>query len=75
MHEALQGFAGRMQSLLIFWPVFDLAHAKRYPEYDRVALGFGVLLFILDNMLMGRSECDHRDIARFLRLVIHDNYN
>lgn len=75
MHEALQGFAGRMQSLLIFRPLFELAQAKRYPEYDRVALGFGVLLFILNNMLMGRNECEHRDVAKFLRQIIQDNYN
>ncbi|MEW6662311.1 MAG: hypothetical protein ACOY9Y_15180 [Bacillota bacterium] len=74
MHEALAGFGDRMRSLAVFYPVFNLQQARKYPEYDRVALGFGVLLFILESMLLGRSGCEHRDVGRFLRQVVEETY-
>ncbi|NPV26741.1 MAG: hypothetical protein HPY81_04600 [Firmicutes bacterium] len=74
MDEVLFGFGERMKNIAIFQPLFALQNSRKYSEYDCVALGFAVLLFILENMLTGKEACDHQRIGQFLRQVIEANY-
>jgi hypothetical protein len=74
MRDALTGFRERMKNLAGFWPLFRLRELRKYQEYDLLALGLGVLLLILEHMLIGRVECDHADVARFLRLTIQESH-
>lgn len=74
MGEELRGFAGRIQNIALFQPLFALNNNRKYNQYDALSLGFGVLLLILENMLIGRNYCEHEDIARFLRRVVADVY-
>ena len=75
MGEELSGFAGRIQNVALFQPLFDLQRSRKYPEYDALAIGFGILLFTLENMLIGRDHCDHQDLASYVRLMIAESYN
>lgn len=74
MKSILTGFSERMKNFAIFQPLFDLSNSRKYSEYDPVALGFAILLLILENMLIGREPCDHQRIGHFLRRVVEDNY-
>ena len=74
MHECLRDFSSRIKALAIFYPLCRLEGIRKYPEYDLISLGLAVLLYILDNMLMGRSECDHNDVGRFLQNLVRSNY-
>ncbi|PWK13459.1 hypothetical protein [Tumebacillus permanentifrigoris] len=74
MRDALTGFRDRMKNMAGFWPLFRLRELRKYQEFDLLALGLGVLLLILEHMLIGRVECDHADVARFLRIAIQDAY-
>jgi hypothetical protein len=74
VHDALTGFRDRMKNIAGFWPLFRLRELRKYQEFDLLALGLGVLLLILEHMLIGRVECDHADVARFLREGIHEAY-
>lgn len=74
MSAALKGFAQRMKALAIYYPLYDLRNGRKYERFDQVALGFGVLLFILDNMLIGSEYCDQTSIAHFLKSVVEENY-
>lgn len=55
--------------------VKKLANLQKYEEYDMVSIGSGVMLFILENMLIGREECDIDEIAGFLQEVIYHSYS
>lgn len=74
MGDELRGFAGRIQNVAIFQPLFDLQRSRKYPEYDSLAIGFGILLFTLENMLIGRDHCDHQEIARYVRQMMAESY-
>lgn len=75
MGEELRGFAGRIQNVALFQPLFDLQRSRKYPEFDSLAIGFGIMLFTLENMLIGRDHCDHQDLASYVRLMIAESYN
>ena len=75
MHECLRDFSARVKSMSVFEPLWQLKSVRKYPEYDLVSLGLAVLLYILDNMLMGRSECDHIGISKFLMELVRGHYN
>lgn len=74
MRSALKGFAQRMKALSIYYPIYDLRNGRKYDRFDQVALGFAVLLHILDNMLIGAEYCDQNSIAVFLKGVVEENY-
>jgi hypothetical protein len=75
VHECLRDFSARVKSLSVFEPIWQLKGLRKYQEYDLVSLGLAVLLYILDSMLMGRSECDHEGISKFLLEVMRCHYN
>ncbi|GAB6172192.1 hypothetical protein JCM15765_16700 [Paradesulfitobacterium aromaticivorans] len=75
MGEELRGFAERIQNIALFHPLFALNNNRKYNQYDSLAIGFGIMLLILENMLIGRNYCDHEDVARFLRRVAADAYD
>lgn len=75
MGEELRGFAGRIQNIALFQPLFALNNNRKYNQYDALSLGFGILLLILENMLIGRNYCEHEDVARFLRRVVAEVYD
>ena len=73
--ECLKDFNERMKNLAPFIHLSKkLGGAQKYENFDMVSIGFGVLLFILENMLIGREECSIDDIAGFLQMVIKDSY-
>ena len=75
MYECIQDFAERMKTLAMFTPFYRLESVRKYPRYHLVSLGMGVLLYVLDHMLMGKSRyCDHQDIAVFLQRLVKMNY-
>ena len=75
MGDELKGFAGRIQNVALFQPLFDLQRSRKYPEYDALAIGFGILLFTLENMLIGRDHCDHQAIADYVRQMMAESYH
>lgn len=73
--ECLKGYKQRMNNLAPFVSfVKRLGGIQRYPEYDVMSLGFGTLLFILENMLIGKEECRIDDIAFFLQRTVDRVY-
>lgn len=74
MGEELRGFAERIHNVALFQPLFDLQRSRKYPEYDSLAVGFGILLFTLENMLIGREHCDHQEIAAYVRQMMAESY-
>lgn len=42
MGEELRGFAERIHNVALFQPLFDLQRSRKYPEYDSLAVGFGI---------------------------------
>lgn len=74
--ECLRDFSERMRNLAPFIHlVKKLTSLQKYEEYDMISIGFGVMLFILENMLIGREECDIDEIAEFLQEIIYFSYN
>jgi hypothetical protein len=75
-YECLKEFSERMKNLAPFIHLIKkLTSLQKYEEYDMVSIGFGVMLFILENMLIGREECDIDEIAGFLQEVIYHSYS
>lgn len=74
MQDALQNYHERMKNVAGFWPLFRLRELRKFQEYDLLSLGVGVLLLILEHMLIGRTESDHNDVARFLQKTIEQGY-
>lgn len=75
MGDELRGFAERIQNVALFQPLFDLQRSRKYPEYDSLVIGFGILLFTLENMLIGRDHCDHQKIADYVRHMMAESYH
>jgi len=74
--DCLKDFRGRMQSLAPFIHLSrKLSGFQKYNEVDMVSIGFSVLLFILENMLIGREECSIDDIAGFLQTILKRSYD
>lgn len=74
--DCLKDFRGRMQSLAPFIHLSrKLSGFQKYNEVDMVSVGFSVLLFILENMLIGREECSIDDIAGFLQTILKRSYD
>jgi len=73
--DCLKDFRGRMQSLAPFIHLSrKLSGFQKYTEVDMISVGFSVLLFILENMLIGREECSIEDIAGFLQTILLRSY-
>lgn len=73
--DCLKDFKERMKNLAPFIHLGKkLGAVQKYEDYDMVSIGFSVLLFILENMLIGREESSIYDIANFLQMVIKDSY-
>lgn len=73
--ECLKAFRQRMENLAPFISfVKRLGGIQKYPEYDMITLGFGTMLYILENMLIGREECGMDDIAFFLQRTVDRVY-
>lgn len=74
--DCLKDFRGRIQSLAPFIHLSrKLSGFQKYNDVDMVSIGFAVLLFILENMLIGREECSIDDIAGFLQTILKRSYN
>lgn len=74
--ECLRGFSERMSNLAPFvCLVGKLKNLQKYPELDIFSLGVGVMLFVLENMLIGREECSLDEISEFLQSQIYRLYN
>jgi hypothetical protein len=73
--ECLRNFSERMKNLAPFACVVKkLGNLQKYAHYDMFSIGFGVMLFVLENMLSGREECSIEEIADFLQNIIYKNY-
>lgn len=74
--DCLKDFRERMRSLAPFIHLSrKLAGFQKYNEVDMISVGFSVLLFILENMLIGREECSMEDIAGFLQTILKRSYD
>ena len=74
--ECLIGFSERMKNLAPFaCLVRRLGNLQKYPDYDMFSLGTGAMLFILENMLIGREECTIDEISDFLQTTIYRTYH
>ncbi|TYQ18426.1 UNVERIFIED_CONTAM: hypothetical protein Cloal_0859 [Acetivibrio alkalicellulosi] len=74
--DCLKDFRERMKNLAPFIHLGrKLVGVQKYENYDMVSVGFSVLLFILENMLIGREECSIDDIADYLQTIIKNSYN
>lgn len=64
--DCLKDFRQRMNNLAPFIHLArKLTGFQKYGEVDMISVGFSVLLFILENMLIGREECSIDNIADF----------
>jgi len=76
MSNFLEGFSSRIKNL---YPYVFLANsfsnASKYKEYDILSLGFSLMLFILDSMLIGKEECSMDDMTEFINKLIRENYD
>lgn len=76
MRNFLSGFNSRIKNLAPYIFLSNkFLNVSKYPKYDMMSLGFSLMLFILDNMLIGRNECSIEDMSLFLKLLIEKNYN
>lgn len=74
--DCLKGFRQRMESLAPFIHLSrKLSGFQKYSHIDMVSVGFSVLLYILENMLIGREECSIEDISGFLQNIIKRCYD
>jgi hypothetical protein len=74
MFDFLADFDERMENISVFYPIFKLQGAQKYPQYDIFSLGISTLLFLLDVMLKGKEGCDSKELAYFLRDLLNFNY-
>lgn len=73
--ECLRNFSERMKNLAPFaCLVKRLGNLQKYPDYDIFSLGLGTMLYVLENMLIGREECTIEEIAAFLQNTIYRVY-
>lgn len=73
--ECLGNFSERMKNLAPFaCLVRRLGNLQKYPDYDIFSLGMGVMLYVLENMLIGRDECTIDEISSFLQNLIYRIY-
>jgi hypothetical protein len=74
--DCLKDFRQRMINLAPFIHLSQkLSGFQKYTEVDMVSVGFSVMLFILENMLIGREECSIEDIADFLQTLLKRCYD
>ncbi|GAE89321.1 hypothetical protein [Acetivibrio straminisolvens] len=74
--DCLKDFRQRMNNLAPFIHLArKLTGFQKYGEVDMISVGFSVLLFILENMLIGREECSIDNIADFLQLLLKRSYD
>ena len=71
--EIIEGFEERLKNIAVFGPLFDLQNKTKY-DYSLVELGLAVLLYILEDMLLGNKDCTYRNLAYFLQDLIADHY-
>jgi hypothetical protein len=73
--ECLRNYSERMKNLAPFaCMVKKLGNLQKYPDYDIFSLGVGLMLFVLENMLIGREECSMDEISSFLQNLIYKTY-
>jgi hypothetical protein len=72
--DFLADFDERLENVSVFYPIFRLQGAQKYPNYDILTLGFSLLVYILDTMLKGREGCDSKELALFLKELVNFNY-
>ncbi len=74
--DCLKDYRERMRNLAPFIHLSrKLAGFQKYSDVDMTSVGFSVLLFILENMLIGREECSVEDIAGFLQTILKRSYD
>ncbi|HOM03282.1 MAG TPA: hypothetical protein PLH43_10705 [Acetivibrio sp.] len=74
--DCLKDFRQRMSNLAPFIHLArKLTGFQKYGEVDMISVGFSVLLFVLENMLIGREECSIDNIADFLQLLLKRSYD
>jgi hypothetical protein len=74
--DCLKDYRERMRNLAPFIHLSrKLAGFQKYSDVDMTSVGFSVLLFILENMLIGREECSIEDIAGFLQTILKRSYD
>ena len=71
--EILQGFAERIENILVFSPLLELSQRTKYP-YSLPALGLAVMLYIMEDMIRVEKNCTYENIARFLQELIASYY-
>ena len=74
VEDITRGFAERMRNIVIFAPLLELQQKTKYP-YPLMEIGFATLLCILECMISGEFACTYEKVARFLREVLHTQYN
>jgi len=73
--ECLRNFAERMNNLAPFvCMVKRLSNMQKYPDFDLFSLGVGVMLYVLENMLIGKEECSIDEISDYLQTQIFRVY-
>lgn len=73
--ECLGNFSERMRNLAPFACIVRrLGNLQKYPDYDVFSIGIGVMLYVLENMLIGRDECTIDEISGFLQTQIYRIY-
>lgn len=72
-----EGMSERFQNFLLFAPVYQLQNIKHpvYKELDMMELGFGVLIFMMDQMLSGKGNVTNEELNTFLQKMLSEYYN
>lgn len=71
--EILQGFAERIENILVFSPLLELSQKTKYP-YSLPTLALAVMLYILEDMIRLEKNSTYENITRFLQELLSSYY-
>lgn len=76
LEKLFEGISERYQNLVLFMPIYQLNQAKhpKYKDLDLMEIGFSVLLFIIDKMLIDKGSVSPEQLNQFLQHLIKDVY-
>jgi hypothetical protein len=63
--------------MMLYFPIFQLSQAthSKYKKINLMELGFGTLIFMLDQMLSNKRKITNQTLTIFLKKTVEDIYN
>lgn len=70
MENFLSGFKERMRNMMMYYPIFSLRSKEKFKELELDTLGFSVMLYLLENMVMNETKSTEKNIAKFIQEAV-----